>query len=112
MTNDDAIEILENHRKCYAHDFGWNKSVLSALAYVIALAKDNNVPTKWISVEDALPEKAGKYLVCGKWRNTQVEYWVCEFSIIGPVWGWINNVNNPCVHYWMPLPAPPEEVEK
>ena len=91
-----------------------------------ALAKDNNVPSKWISVKDRLPEEDGKYLVfeqsngrtCTEvlrfakdarkvdkydfkdcWKNTWYEY--------DSEWGHYT-VNS--VTHWMPLPQPPKEV--
>ena len=77
--------------------------------------KDNNVPTKWISVKDRLPEEVGQpvlvfaincydqtaivkafldYDACGFFRTNEKEY--------DGIWGaWE-------VTHWMPLPQPPK----
>lgn len=65
----------------------------------------------WIPVEERLPEEAGKYLVCGRWRGKQTEIWVCEFMALGCLKGWANNAANPIVSHWMPIPEPPEDGE-
>ena len=64
---------------------------------------------KWIPVTEQLPEEAGKYLVCGRWREKQTEIWVCEFITLGRLKGWANYAANPPVTYWMPLPESPKE---
>ena len=130
----DFAEILENHRKCYANDFGWNTSVLSALSYVIALAKDNNVPTKWISAREKIPDESGGYIVNIQdpfFRNdeNQGEFnvdtgyiTVCGYDKDSGLWrecpdsyycANLENVNTKrtyFVSHWMPLPLKPEDT--
>ena len=65
---------------------------------------------RWISVAEQLPEKAGKYLVCGRWRGKQAKIWVCEFMTLGCLKGWVNSAAYPSVSHWMPIPEPPKEV--
>ena len=41
MTKSDAIKALTDHKICFEHDFGWNKTVLNALDTAIeALVAD------------------------------------------------------------------------
>ena len=64
---------------------------------------------RWIPVTERLPEKTGKYLVCGQWRGEPAETWVCELIAFGKIKGWANEARNPAVTHWMPLPEPPKE---
>lgn len=64
---------------------------------------------RWIPVTERLPEKTGKYLVCGQWRGKPAETWVCELIAFGKIKGWANEARNPAVTNWMPLPEPPKE---
>ena len=66
---------------------------------------------RWIPVTERLPEKTGKYLVCGQWRGEPAETWVCELMSFGKIKGWANEARNPAVTHWMPLPEPPKEDE-
>ena len=57
---------------------------------------------RWIPVTERLPKKPGQYYVSGGDK-----VWICEFLIIPNfVGGWCNDVANPVVQAWMPLPAP------
>ena len=69
--------------------------------------------TRWISVEDRLPEDTQDYIICilvcdGTKRVTtgtydrQYEMWSDEFGRI-----WVPDR----VIYWVPFPEPPEEVK-
>lgn len=78
---------------------------------------DTNVGSKWISVEDRLPEKDGRYLVAMKngdnyhistrrfkradlptwWRGHSYGYWARHTE---------------GVRYWMPLPELPKDGDK
>ena len=57
---------------------------------------------EWIPCSERLPEKSGQYYVSGGDK-----VWICSFLII-PTFkgGWCNNVSNPVVEAWMPLPEP------
>lgn len=57
---------------------------------------------EWISCSERLPEESGQYYVSGGDK-----VWICSFLII-PTFkgGWCNNVSNPVVEAWMPLPEP------
>lgn len=84
------------------------------IANGVTFAKDNNVPTKWISVEDRLPGKqhdwvlvACKFIPEG-WRGVPH---IAEFR--NGVW-WADCHDAPLakagveVTHWMPLPEPPD----
>lgn len=65
--------------------------------------------SEWISVNDRLPEKSGKYLVTGRqFRERTQKVWICEFLSFGLLRGWNNDAKNPIVEAWMPLPEPPK----
>ncbi len=79
--------------------------------------KDNNVPSKWISVKDRLPKKNGQYL-CNyhfgeypKMTFTQVlDYYATD---IVPHFQHTLGDGSMKVTHWMPLPEPPtNEVEQ
>ena len=95
LRDGDAFEI------CGAYD------ILERAADAIEELTDSNVG-KWIPVTERLPEKTGKYLVCGQWRGKPSESWVCELIAFGKIKGWDNEARNPAVTHWMPLPEPPE----
>ena len=57
---------------------------------------------RWIPCKERLPEKSGQYYVSGGDK-----VWICEFLIIPSfIGGWCNDVANPVVQAWMPLPKP------
>lgn len=63
---------------------------------------------KWIPWPDRRPEHSGPYLVSGGGK-----VWLCEYLAFGNLpRGWLNNINNPCVRAWMPLPEPYREDEQ
>ena len=73
-----------------------------SLAYIHQL--EAQAP-KWISVEERLPEKEGKYIVC----TAKGSVYCTKFS----------TRHGPCFHtdmythitHWMPLPEPPKEEQ-
>ena len=57
---------------------------------------------EWIPCSERLPEEQGQYYVSG---GNKV--WICDFLIFSNFkGGWCNNVSNPVVEAWMPLPEP------
>lgn len=76
--------------------------------------EDTNVPTKWISVEDRLPEPTQNVLVCKTFRGKPyvdigcvIDAETCRCAsdeyIIKP---WLHRLT-----HWMPLPEPPKGGE-
>lgn len=65
--------------------------------------KDTNVPSKWISVAERLPEESGEYLVyCGEYDGICVLYYeiLKTKSKLRSKWKEVT--------HWMPLPEPPK----
>lgn len=57
---------------------------------------------EWIPCSERLPEKQGQYYVSGGDK-----VWICDFLIFSNFkGGWCNDVSNPVVEAWMPLPEP------
>ena len=77
------------------------------IANGVTFAKNTDVPTKWISVKERLPEDIRDVLVfhklsrCGycdrAWYDSDAKKWHSALSM------------NMKVTHWMPLPEPPEE---
>ena len=67
---------------------------------------------EWISVDDRLPE-AGGYVVCIAKRNPFSRFIPMAARIERN--GWVNPITEQYISeitHWMPLPDPPEEVQK
>ena len=94
----DAIEELQSDNAAL------NGTVSNLIEQITELSKP-----RWIPVTERLPEKTGKYLVCGQWRGKPAEIWVCELIALGKIKGWANEARNPVVTHWMPLPIAPME---
>ena len=85
------------------------------IANGVTFAKDTNVPTKWIPVEDRLPKK-GKCVqmffrehhtqAFGFWHDEHGEVRWCTYTDNG----WYTDCDDKPTH-WMPLPKPPKGVE-
>ena len=110
---EELVKRLRDRARCeneyYDHGGDVIKKAADAieeLATKLATLQDS---CKWIPVTERIPEEAGKYLVCGRWRGRQTKIWVCEFVISGCLKGWVNNVAYPSVSHWMPIPEPPKE---
>ncbi len=78
-----------------------------------AVATDTNVPGKWISVKDRIPEKPGRYL-CWFGKNT----FAVGASIVSyiPDLHWFASLKSleryENVTHWMPMPEPPKEEDE
>ena len=98
------------HPECKSEQFG--KIADHLIANGVTIAKDTNVPSKWIPVSERLPEE-GKEVLTLCWHHESWQPHVCYLSInfkgrwITSIAGqWMMNVS-----HWMPLPQPPKEGE-
>ena len=67
-----------------------------------------NKTSDWISVEEALPNEDGNYLVSGVWGSGKKTVGDCEFSVSDGYFDVCWNFN---VLAWMPLPKPYKSEE-
>jgi len=100
MKNSEAAYILKNAAFLASERTGIIVQKAVDMA-VNALEK-----TQWVPVSERLPEEDGEYLVCGEGK-----VWICGFLTLYYVRGWDNDVRNPRVIAWMPLPEPYERGE-
>ena len=91
-----------------------DKSKIDALAYIQQLENQIGELTekvtqleathpKWISVNDMLPEKDGKYIVC----TAKGSVYCTRFKAYGKSGSFQTDINTHITH-WMSLPEPPE----
>lgn len=61
----------------------------------------------WIPVTERVPQESGFYVVSGSGKR-----WICKFTTMFGIGGWMNSASNPAVKAWLPiaLPEPYEEV--
>lgn len=59
---------------------------------------------KWVSVNDMLPEKDGKYIVC----TAKGSVYCTRFKAYGKSGSFQTDINTHITH-WMPIPEPPKE---
>ncbi len=64
-------------------------------------AEIERLKNPWISIDNALPEKGGKYLVLLNNHQRHIAVWVSVYWAIG-----IDTISS--VTHWQPLPKPPE----
>lgn len=111
MTREEAIKSLEDafeyrDRYCNKHDIKRNALTDALDMAVSALRKqgdkDTNVPIKWISVQEKLPESNDKVLAF----TLSGKYAVARYDQRRQCWIAAGNLT---VTHWMPLPAPPKE---
>ncbi len=75
---------------------------MELLGMVTAIGyKHEKTAQQWIPCSERLPEKCDVYLVTG---GNKV--WTSEWVQMITVFGWANNVTNPVIIAWMPLPEP------
>lgn len=105
MTREEAIKQLDGAElMLFNREFSpFRNAILMAIAALREReGKDTNGPTKWISVEDRLPEVGKRVLVYSFFDGMNVG-WVQSdgrFTVKTPY------PDRPT--HWMPLPTPPE----
>lgn len=67
------------------------------------LAKDTNAPSKWVSVEERLPEKYDSVITASKNGDVRWNYLINEKYRT-----WSHGYH---ITHWMPLPVPPKGAE-
>lgn len=88
-------------------DCGTERLADYLLANGVTFAKDINFPSKWISIEDELPESLVPVLVCDTNGDVSVTWHYSHYGHpfnIGP-----NDLFRFPITHWMPLPEAPKE---
>ena len=82
------------------------------LANGVTFAKDTDVPSKWISVEDDTPKNRRDVLACAFWHETwqTLPGWYAPSSKIWHVTTAAGDKTDLVVSHWQELPEPPREV--
>ena len=97
MTREEALEVLRF--EWYQHEDG------SLVEQAIEKAFE---ALTWISVEERLPKKTGKYLVCTAKKAVYCAKFYTYFSDRYPH-GYFGTDQYTHITHWMPLPEPPKE---
>ena len=112
------LEMRENCAKHADDQYDDPKREAKCEALNIAMAAmGRSIPSRWIPVEERLPESDDNVLVIvnGECKTMTFEeaYMLASYY---PGEGWIveeyEDWENPVVTHWMPLPEPPKEVQK
>ena len=101
MTNELAIRILTGDV------LGTSEQTHEAIKMAVKALSLSSAP-RWIPVTEQLPEENGRYLVSGGLQGSR-QIWICKYMIFANVRGWINDVSNPAIIAWQPLPEPYRE---
>ena len=75
------------------------------IANDVTFAKDNDVPSNWISVKDRLPENGKKVLVYCKENKNDYEIGAYSDTYRG---FFVRQTCYENITHWMPLPQPPK----
>lgn len=125
MTREEAIKRLYELQfySCLKSDESvsmakyWDKTVTAIDMAIAALreqeGKDTNVPTKWIGVDEKLPEKEKSVLILCKNKAVFTGYKFTDYCgdsrwRIHTALNSTKLLNKGRVTHWMPLPEPPE----
>lgn len=104
LDRNQVIELYKRYQpslSTHVYEFGEKLMALPIVKEIpLAELDTTNDFAKWIPCSERLPKKSGEYYVSGGDK-----VWICSFLII-PTFkgGWCNNVSNPVVEAWMPLP--------
>lgn len=112
----DREKLIELLSDIWGYEGNESDAADFLIANGVTFATETNVGSKWISVEDRLPEVDVMVLtiVTGKPHPNVTLINAYELGEYDPE-GWILEMwpewMDAKVSYWMPLPEPPEEVE-
>ena len=104
---DDVYKTIEEVPSVQPDDYarGYNdakREIALSGEYERAYQRGKEDAQQWIPCSKKLPKKSGQYYVSGGDK-----VWICEFlAIPNFTSGWCNDVSNPAVQAWMPLPEP------
>lgn len=80
------------------------------IANGVTFAKDINVPSKWISVKDALPEESNTYIAAAiDGHTTRVTF--VKWQKRNKMWELTGARSYWKITHWKPLPEPPKAGE-
>lgn len=83
----------------------WQMEWLRKYDPTLKAGKDTNVSSKWVSVDERLPEKPGEYVAMIKGAKNPT----CLFFDVD---AWIDEVGEPyTVTHWREMPEPPKGVQ-
>ena len=99
----DCCECCEEG--CYTH-----RAADHLIANGVTFATDTNAGSKWISVEDRLPEPGVVVLVYSKLGCTYFSY-ILRYHLEGRPFA-IEYSGGWEITHWMPMPVPPKEEPK
>ena len=104
--NIKASELAKNRQNEAFTHLTQSEDWVQIADWLTELSKRREVD-RWISVDEALPEKEGWYLVDRKERTFSIQYFFFGTVDHTPYW------SGECkVYYWRPLPKAPESEEK
>lgn len=106
-----AIEILSNHLFYTVEELQERLKTNVVLERTLRAMEEYAGQSRWISVEDRLPEEGGDYLVIthntgnniGPERFIEIDVWFGEWDNEGSEVGYHHT-------HWQPLPPKPEET--
>lgn len=95
----------------HEHDLGCRTTMMGEAADAIEELVSNAYKTKWISVEERLPEEAGEYIVAYHpcyWDSVNTKCTKVGIDNFRGKTTWAKKKFQRVTH-WMPLPEPPKE---
>ncbi len=107
------IELLDDVTHVYHFDAWENTDKIAdhLLTNGVTFAKDTNVPSKWISVENDTPKNRRDVLVWAFWHETwqPLPGWYAPSSKIWHVFTAAGDKTDLIVSHWQEMPEPPRE---
>ena len=116
MTDREKLmDILIDAKRTELEDVPYSEWLVDCLlANGVTFAKDMDVPSKWISVEDRLPklEKHKISKVVLAWSQEHGRCFTFRYDNGNGERWFSGEVEQPDFTHWMPLPEPPKEEQK